>query len=54
MKPTADVPCQKCGQPHARWLEFTSTSNGVDTFQCLACGHIWTVKPSEPPKAALP
>lgn len=34
--------CPQCGNPQVRWLEWTSTVNGIDAFQCLACGHVWT------------
>jgi hypothetical protein len=49
--PTAPVslpPCPNCANPAPRWLEFTSTINKIDTFQCLACGQVWTVGPTPP------
>jgi hypothetical protein len=36
-----------------RWLEFTSTFNGIDSFQCESCGHVWTAPAGEgPPQEA--
>lgn len=34
--------CPTCGATDVRWLEFTSTFNGFDSYQCEACGHAWT------------
>ena len=34
--------CPHCGAPDVRWLEFTSTFNGFDSYQCEACGNAWT------------
>jgi transposase-like protein len=42
---TCPVPrpaCPQCGATSIRWLEFTSTFNGFDSFQCEACGKSWT------------
>jgi Zn ribbon nucleic-acid-binding protein len=34
-------PCPKCSAPNARWLEFTSRTNKINAFQCVACGYAW-------------
>ena len=36
--------CPKCAVPKARWLEQVSLTNGVNTFRCEMCGHIWTTR----------
>ena len=51
LKAPPKLPCPKCGQPDTRWLEFTSTLNGTDTFQCLACGTVWAVRTPGPAAA---
>jgi hypothetical protein len=57
------TPCPVCRQSNARRLEWTSQRSGVDTFQCLACKHIWTATaqtvslhppPQNPPPATDP
>jgi predicted RNA-binding Zn-ribbon protein involved in translation (DUF1610 family) len=53
-RPDLVPPCPQCGQPHPRWLEFTSTKYDADTFQCLACGKVWiAAEPRTREKASL-
>ena len=34
--------CPHCWHSQGKWLQFTSSLNDVNYFQCMACGHVWT------------
>jgi transposase-like protein len=40
--------CPKCSASNARWLEVTSLTNKIDSFQCVACGFAWNAQPTSP------
>ena len=44
--PPVTPSCPRCSAPNARWLEFTSLTHTTNTFQCVACGHVWTEPPT--------
>jgi hypothetical protein len=45
-QPLALPPCPHCSAPHPRYLAFTSDVNKADTYQCIACGHVWVQGPA--------
>jgi hypothetical protein len=46
-QPSAPASCPKCSAPNPRYLAFTSNMNKADTYQCIACGLIWTQPSSD-------